>query len=69
MNKKKIQDPKGDTYLHGNHARIDPKKDVVSEYKFYAGIQKDIGGSQANLPITDDANVKEIKRFGEINKK
>ncbi len=66
---RKIIDTKGDAVLHGNRARIDPKKDVVSEYTFYAGIQRDFMNAQANIPITNNENVEEIKKFGEENKK
>ncbi len=34
QNNRKIIDPKGDAVLHGNYARIDPKRDVVSDYTF-----------------------------------
>ncbi|MEG0839244.1 MAG: hypothetical protein RSF33_05490 [Hydrogenoanaerobacterium sp.] len=57
------------TELHGNNAKIDPKKDVVSDYKFYAGIQHDVLNTVANIPIANDENIKEIKKFSEINKK
>lgn len=67
MNKK--QSPKGDKPLSGNRTVIDPKTDVVSDYKFYAGIQHDVANTVGNIPLANEENVKEVKRFGEINKK
>lgn len=67
-NGKKIV-PRGDPALHGNSARIDPKKSIVSDYQFYSVTPVDELVGEARLPVADDATVRQAKREVDANEK
>ena len=68
QNGKKII-PRGDPVLHGNQARIDPKKSLVSDYEFYSVTYPDHTEGQAKLPVADKATVELAKNEVDANHK
>lgn len=67
-NGKKIV-PRGDPALHGNSARIDPKKELVSDYQFYSVTPVDQLVGEARLPVAEEETVRMAKREVDANKK
>lgn len=60
--------PDAKTVLHGNTAKIDPKKDITGLYTTNTVTMKKESG-RGNTPVIGDENASHARHFGEDNKK